>query len=264
MDNLPPELDARRQGIHDKIVRRARALRRRRAAAITAAIAIVVAIPTAAIALNAGDNPHGHSRVAISETPTSQSGVDSSIAASKSTLEATTSAPSSVAISTRTTTATQPAPTSTSILVCHNSTNPVCGPLQYVSPITNQGATLEIVKISPATPTVGQTVTFTLRAVDPDSRFVLDGIWCDNSGYSFGDNSSGYACAVSCAALDEYGPWDPPLAQPSDLTFTMAHAYTAAGTFHAKFGVTAEACGPRTSMASTAVTVTVATTTPTS
>lgn len=119
-------------------------------------------------------------------------------------------------------------------------------------------------EVSPAAPKAGQTVTFTLRAVDPDSHFVLDGIWCDNSGYSFGDNSPGHACAVSCAAVNEYGPWDPPPPQPGDLTFTMQHTYNTAGTFHAQFGVTAEACGPRTSTASATATVTITGTTPTS
>jgi hypothetical protein len=261
MDDFPPELRARRAEIRDTVMRRGRTLRRRRAAAMVAAVVVVVAIPAAAIALTVGSDHHA--RIAISAPPTTETSTESSTVATTSTSEPTTATSSSILGSTATSTTGAP-PTSTSTLVCHNSTNPACGPLHYGSPITNQGATLEIVKISPARPTLGQTVTFTLRAVDPDSRFVLAGIWCDNSGYSFGDNSLGYACAVTCAVVNEYGPWDPPPAQPSDLTFTMAHAYTAAGTFHAKFGVTAEACGPRTSMASADVTVTIAATTPTS
>ena len=264
MDDLPPELHARRQEIHNKVVRRARALRHRRAAAMIAAIAIVVAIPTAAIALNSGGNSHGHARVAVSGEPTTEPATTSSTDATTTTIEATTTTPSSTANSTATTAVTQPAETSTTNLVCHNSMNPACGPLRYVPPITDQPATLTV-KVSPEAPTVGETVTFTFHATDPDSRIEASDIWCNNGGYSFGDESTdGIMCETACYPVPGYGPWDPPLAQPSDVTVTLTHTYEKAGTFRAKFGMTAEPCGPRPSMTSTAVTVTVTATPPTS
>lgn len=261
MDDLPPELHTRRQEIHDKVVRRAQTLRHRRAAAMIAAIAIVVAIPTAAIALNSGGNS-GRARVAVSGDPPTEPGTTSSTDATTTTIEATTTTASAPPSSTATTAVTQPAETSATSLVCHNSMNPACGRLRYEPPITDQPATLTV-KVSPGAPTVGATVTFTFHATDPDSRIGASDIWCNNGGYSFGDGTDGIMCETSCYPVPGYGPWDPPMAQPSDVAVTLAHTYEKAGAFRAKFGMTAEPCGPRPSMTSTAVTVTVTTAPPT-
>jgi hypothetical protein len=257
VSDVPPELQPRRDELHDKVVRRARALRRRHVGAIAIVTAIVVAIPTAAIALNAGANSPSHSRVAVSGDPTTEPTTTASTDTTTTTIETTTTTPPSTINATVTSPATKPAETSTTSLLCHNSMNPACGPLRYVPPVTDKAATLDIVKISPTTPTVGEPVTFTFHATDPDSHIEMSAMWCNNGGYSFGDESLTTHCESVCAGVPGYGPWDPPLPQPSDVTFTLKHTYDKAGTFQAKFGITAEPCGSRASKASTAISVVV-------
>jgi hypothetical protein len=259
MDELPPELHPRRQEIHNRVRRRAQALRHRRAAAMIAVIAMLVAIPTAAIALNAAGSSHGGTTVAVSGDPTTEATTTGSTDA----IEATTTSLSPTVNSTASTTVSQPAATSSTSLVCHNSMNPACGPLRYEPSITDQPATLTV-KVSPNAPKVGEMVTFTFHATDPDSRISPPDVWCNNGGYSFGDGSDGTMCETACAAVPGYGPWDPPLGQASDVTATLTHAHEKVGTFRATFGMTAEPCGPRPSMTSTAIAVTVTTTPPTS
>lgn len=256
MSDLPPELQPRRDELRDKVVGRARALRRRHIGAIAIVIAIVVAIPTAAIALNAGANSPSHARVAVSGDTTTEPTTATSADAATTTVEATTTTPPST-VATVTSPVTRPAETSTTSLVCHNSMNPACGPLRYVPPVTDTAAMLDITKISPTTPTVGEPVTFTFHATAPDSHVELSAMWCNNGGYTFGDDSPTTQCASVCAGVLGYGPWDPPLPQSSDLTFTLKHTYNKAGTFQAEFGMTAEPCGPRASKASTAISVVV-------
>jgi len=259
MDNLPPDLRSRRHEIHDKVFRRARALRRRRASAIIIAVAIVVVVPVTAIALTAGRDSHASSRIAISEAPTTRPATSSSPETTTSSTRATTTTRPSTSSSTEATTSVTGGDTTTP--GCHNSTSPACGQLYYDPPITNQPASVSVT-VSPKSPTIGQTVTFTLHARDPDSNLDSTATWCNDRGYTFGDGIES-RCAVACASRG-YGRWDPPPARPSDVTLTLEHTYSKPGTYHSTFTISAEPCGPRTSAASAVASVTIAPATPSS
>ena len=135
---------------------------------------------------------------------------------------------------------------------CRNSSDPACGPFRYDPPLTDAPAKLEIVKVEPATPKAGDTVTFTLHATDPDS-FIASGGFCGGASYGDGEASK---CGPSCAGTGpQFGPWDPPPARPGDSTFTVSHAYAKAGSYTANFSITADQCGPRSSDASASISV---------
>jgi hypothetical protein len=229
MDDLPPELRARRDTIYERVTTAGRTRRRRRSAVMFAVVAVVLAIPITAVALNAShDNP----RVSVSSAPSTRAPASSS---------ETTSIPYS---------------TTTVNAACHNSVDPACGPIRYNPPITNEPARLVITSVVPALPKVGQNVTFTLRATDPDSKFSDSSIWCNGGGVSFGDGSAGMVCIADCTGPG-FGTWDPPEPKPSDLTFHSDHTYLRAGTFDVKITVEADVCGVRPSPASASTTVTV-------
>ena len=154
--------------------------------------------------------------------------------------------------STSTTPSTAIAPAPAPAQGCRNSSDPACGPFRYDPPLTNAGAKLEIVKVEPATPKAGDTVTFTLHATDPDS-FIPSGGFCGGASYGDGEASK---CGPSCAGTGpQFGPWDPPPARPGDSTFTVSHAYAKPGSYTAIFSITADQCGPRSSDASASIRV---------
>ncbi len=70
--------------------------------------------------------------------------------------------------------------TSTTDSACHNSENSACGPLRYVPPLTNRQPNLILVNVSTQTPRVGEKVTVTMRAVDADSEFNANSLWCND------------------------------------------------------------------------------------
>jgi hypothetical protein len=228
MDNLPPELRDRRDSIFDRVTGAGRTRRRRRSAAMFAVVAVVLAIPITAVALNASDSGP---RVRVSSTPSTQDSTTST-SATPSTTETTAKGG------------------------CHNSYDPACGPLRYDPPITNEPARLEITSVTPAVPKVGENVTFTLRAQDPDSLFSASTVWCNGGGSSFGDGEGGQTCIADCVSQGS-GTWEPPAPQPSELTFHSDHAYTRAGTFAVKITAEAGICSARPSEATVSTTVTV-------
>ena len=245
-DELPPELRSRRRAIYAQVTQRGRARRYRRRGAIVFAIAVVVATPIVGVALT---RQTGHNeRVATFGPSTTTKGDTTTLTPTTTTTSPTTS---TVAPSTAPTTTASPSTTS---LICRNSTNPACGPLSYVPPITNQPATL-VVTTEPRAPTAGQTVTFKVQAADPDT-FISSGMFCGQ--ITFGEGN-GTGCQVACAPIGpQYGPWAPPPPQPSDVTFTVTHVYPRAGTYTAHFSFIAGECSPRPSPASTSINVRIA------
>jgi hypothetical protein len=230
MDNLPPELHDRRDSIFDRVTTTGRTRRRRRTAAAFAVVAVVLAIPITAVAMNASHESPG---VRVSSVPS-------------------TSVTPTVPDTTGTTDTTVRAG-------CHDSQDPACGPIRYDPPITNEPARIEITSVTPAVPKVGETVTFTLRARDPDSLFSASSVWCNGggrAGASFGDDSPETVCIADCVGPG-FGTWDPPAPQPSDLTFHSDHVYNRAGTFAVKITAEAGVCSARPSEATVSTTVTV-------
>jgi hypothetical protein len=256
MTELPPELASRRAAIHDRVVRRGIAMRRRRWFAVSMGAALVVALPVAAVGLStAGENATRR----VEAIAPRNGGVIPTTSAAPTT--STTQAPTST--ETPTTTTVPPTTVSTSAttmptLICRNSTEPACGPFQYDPPITNQPATLTVVSVEPSAPNAGEKVAFTLHASDPDSFIPTDescGPLAPAGIFAFGDGARG-GCVAGCAAPGpQYGPWTPPPPIPGDATFTLEHAYPKTGSFTADFVIVADECGPRHSEASISVMV---------
>jgi hypothetical protein len=112
-------------------------------------------------------------------------------------------------------------------------------------PIANLPAQIDVVRIEPNAPKVGDTVTFTVRAQDPDAMIVED---CGVTD-AYSDTGSFQTCFVRCPvkATD-------PAAHVDEKTFT--HRYDEAGTFTATFKVKSGSCDPEHgSEASTTVTM---------
>jgi hypothetical protein len=247
-DELPPELRSRREAIYAQVTQRGRARRYRRRGAVAFAIAVVVATPIVGVALT---RQTGHNeRVATFAPSTTTEGDTTTLTPTTTSPTTSTVAPPTTTSTTTTTTSSPP----TTTLICRNSTNPACGPLSYVPPVTNQPATL-VVTTEPRAPTAGQTVTFKLHATDPDT-FISSDMFCGQ--IMFGEGN-GTGCQVACAPIGpQYGPWAPPPPRPSDVTFTVTHVYPRAGTYTARFSFVAGECSVRPSPASTSINVRIA------
>jgi hypothetical protein len=100
----------------------------------------------------------------------------------------------------------------------------------------NQPLALEVCA-SPINPKPGETVTFHLKASDPDAAIDADG--CQQPRAAYGDEQDG---AVSCLALCQK---DNPSPESTTLSRTFTHAYAKPGTYTAVF--TADSCAPKSS-----------------
>jgi hypothetical protein len=112
---------------------------------------------------------------------------------------------------------------------CRNSTAASCGTFRFdPRPVDDQ---VDVdVTISPSSPKAGDTVTFTLRATDPDSPFVFRGT------YEFTQHGPGKVAREDVGSCPRaYGPWDPPVGKRGSLQTTLRHTYREAGTFEATF-----------------------------
>ncbi|HEV3352914.1 MAG TPA: hypothetical protein VG076_08325 [Acidimicrobiales bacterium] len=174
----------------------------------------------------------------------------------------------SASTSTTPTLARAPAPTTTTTVSCRNSTDPRCGPFRW-DPDPGPNAPFDVsVSFTPAHPHVGEQVTFFVRAVDPDAK------WVWGVARDFGDPGGAVAIDGSSMIADaypdycapaKYGPWTPPPRRSSDETFGypergVTHKYTAPGTYKARWSLRSDstACGlhePYGSFGSESVTV---------
>jgi hypothetical protein len=130
-----------------------------------------------------------------------------------------------------------------------DSTAPNATVPQTTVPLTNEPMTVEVVKVEPTTPHVGDTVTFTVRATDPDSFISPGPGFCGRS--AFGDGPAG-DCGPSCAIRPPGTPTPP---RPSDQTFELTHVYELAGDYEVSITVRADQCGPRPSEATASIIV---------
>ena len=263
MNDFPPELESRRSELFERVTKRGRMLRTRRFVVLVGALAIVVAVPVGAVALTAGGGRTPH-HVTVSAPPTSADDSDSSTTSTTSTTvgyETTTTGPLALTSTTigAPTPVTQPiyAPTTTTTaLVCHNSTNPACGPFHYDPPLTNGPAVAVFDGVSPAHPTVGESVAFTLHVVDGDSHITAESPICGSVNY--GDGMEQTAICDCAGPGPQYGPWDPPAPTPSDIRIPLAHTYKKAGDFTLTVSLTAGQCSERPSPATASYTVHIA------
>jgi cytoskeletal protein RodZ len=121
-------------------------------------------------------------------------------------------------------------PTTTTALVCRNSHDPRCGPFYWdPAPGPNEPSTTTIT-YAPASPRVGETVTFTVRWSDPDGPY-----GSLTTEYSWGDGrqATQHADVAGDGRCREfYGPWTPPKREPHSSTWDApGYTYEQPGTY---------------------------------
>lgn len=119
------------------------------------------------------------------------------------------------------------------------------------SSVSSGGETNEPMKLEvcarPSRAAVGETVTFTMTASDPDAAIDTNG--CQQPLADYGDEGEGTVQCMSLCRRDDF----PPAA--TTLTKTFTHAYAKPGTYTARFSV--GSCAPKASQASVELQVTV-------
>src|SRR5206468_3019724 len=113
---------------------------------------------------------------------------------------------------------------------CHNSMDPACGPFRWQpSPARNAPMTATVT-VRPAHPAVGQNVTFTVPASDPDGM---------QGGISSADFGDGVVVHENRALhrCDRYGAWTPPSRSGKTWRETLSAVYKTAGTYRASIAV---------------------------
>jgi hypothetical protein len=100
----------------------------------------------------------------------------------------------------------------------------------------NQPVAIEVCA-SPSNPKVGETVTFHLKASDPDAAMDANG--CQQPRAAYGDETEG---AVSCLSICQK---ENPTPESTTIGRTFTHAYAKPGTYTATF--TADSCAPKAS-----------------
>lgn len=115
---------------------------------------------------------------------------------------------------------------------CRNSHDPACGPFFFdPQPGPDRPMTVEVTAV-PATPRVGEPMTFHLVLRDPD------GVSYGSTLFDYGDMGIGDSERSQC---DKFGPWDPPAPGPDRAVEVqdITHTYRLAGTYEATFSFTA-------------------------
>jgi hypothetical protein len=140
---------------------------------------------------------------------------------------------------------TQPATTPTTPLVCHNSTNPACGPLEWSPwPAANVPMQITVQSIEHWTGPPPAGVTVHVHVLDPDTPLSAgscfnEQIWGDGV-ITTGDGGDTPSSPCSqpregtawCQAhYPHYGPWTPPAPHPSSFSDAPEHGYAHAGTY---------------------------------
>ena len=144
----------------------------------------------------------------------------------------------------------QPSP-SASARVCLNSYDPACGAF-YWDPAPGSNAPMDMtIQASSTTLTVGETVTVTGTATDPDAQIMCHQV-------EWGPTYI-YFAAMTRA---KFGRWETPEKKPGHVTETVSHVYDTPGTYRIAFEAISGGCpdlwaNPYTSQGTASVTVTV-------
>lgn len=141
----------------------------------------------------------------------------------------------------------------TTTLVCRNSADKACGPFYWdPEPEPDRELTLDVVSVrdddgndylqgGAATVPPGVSVTFTVRAHDPD------GFVAESSNYhaAFGDGAEEPAPdgTYMCGVPPRYGPWTPPEPESHERTWSFTHAYDEQGEYVFEVEYTGVECG---------------------
>lgn len=118
-----------------------------------------------------------------------------------------------------------PSTSTTTTAACRNSHDPACGPFRWdPQPPANQPLVVTVT-VDRTTVAVGEPITITATASDPDgpARF------CGILTHAEAQNP---ACAYpACAEQERFGPWTPPAPEPGDVSDQLVHTYDQAGTY---------------------------------
>ena len=230
--------------ILERVHARGTALRRRKVFARAASGGTVVALLLAggiAIAYQGGGPNHSsglvNPAVSGSVSPTDTPSVEPSVSDTPVDLpsDTPTEQPSSTA----------------SAPVCINSYDPACGAF-YWDPAPGSNAPMNItIHASSTTLTVGETVTVTGAATDPDAEIVCHQVEWGPTYVLFG-----------VMLRSKFGRWDTPEKKLGHVTETVSHAYDKPGTYRIAFEAISGGCpdsstNPYTSEGTASVTVTV-------
>ena len=255
---FPEELAGKRDEILQQATARGTKLRLRRRAAIVASLVAVFSVLAGTVAVVADGNHANRVVTAEPDATTSTSDETSSTTVADSTTTVSTDAPPTTTASDTTFVPVTSEPVTT-VLVCHNSHDPRCGPFSYTTDPVNQPLELR----------VEQTVTgdtLHMRVYGSDDTAVDP---CMSVGWGDGESSYGPVPAIGCFAMGvcfkpepQFGPWDPPPPNPETIHVDYTHVYKHADTFTVTIEARSAAmCSPEqiyASRAQTAVDVTIA------
>ena len=248
---FPEELAGKRDDILQRATARGTKLRMRRRAAVVASLVLVFSALAGTVAVVASGS-HAN-RVVTSEpdatTSTSDEATSSTVAAATATVSTEAPAPPTTSASDTTFVPVTSEPVTT-VLVCHNSSDPRCGPMTLVPAPVNQPLELR----------VEQTVTgdtLHMRVYGSDDTAVDP---CMSISWGDGESSYGPGPTVGCVALGvcaipepRFGPWDPPPPTPETIHVDYTHVYKHADTFAVTINAgSAASCSPDQFYASTA------------
>lgn len=198
-----------------RIVTDGRRRRRRLLAGTTASIVAVLLLAATPWVLSSD----GDSRDVISAGP------ETTTTAPDPTTSTTEMAGDTSTTSVTATSVPSPSSTTTTALVCRNSVEPACGPFAWDPPPgPNQPIELTV-SYEPERPRVGETVTFTVRAQDPDAEICSVGVRFSN-GTSGGEYCS--VPAIGCSP-EPHGPWDTPPRKPSAVERQFTYEFSRSG-----------------------------------
>jgi hypothetical protein len=197
--------------------------------------AVILALVVAIVLLRGGGDQPSTRLAADSDTSTSLPEVGGAPSDPGATTTTTSSGhtsstggnSASPAISTSTT---RRGDTTTTSGACRNSHDANCPEFHWgTDPGANAPITVDV-SYTPAHPTHGETVTFTVHAVDPDATPISE---CGDGDYG-GD---GYGCVHTMECRINTGAWDVPPRQRGEATFSHQHAFATAGTYTVSFSV---------------------------
>ena len=123
-----------------------------------------------------------------------------------------------------------PKPTPTPIPKCVDTTDASCGSFYFYPGVDKDEPVTVDVTYEPKNPVVGQKVTFTLHATDPDSRLLKLGSYrfTGRGPGAEADRFPGF-CPIA------YGKWDPPKAEDGEVTQKISYTYENHGDYKATF-----------------------------
>ena len=247
---FPEELAGRRDEILQRATARETRLRVRRRAAIVASLVLVFSVLGGTVAVLASGSRAN--RVVTSEpdatTSTSEEATSTTVADATTTVS--TDAPPPTTSASATTFVPVTSGPVTTVLVCHNSHDPRCGPMTFVPTPVNQPLELKVEQS-----VTGDTVKLRIDASDDTA---VDP--CMSVTWGDGESSYGPNPTIGCFALGvcgvpepQFGPWDPPAPTPETIHVDYTHVYKHADTFTVTITAhSAQMCSPEQIYASTA------------